>query len=119
MNFTKYVLPVVIGAMAGMILITLGEMYIETIYPLQAGTDKYDADSLAKAMKLMPEKAFVMLLVNYMVCSFGAGIIATLVAKRESFRPALVVGIVLTLAGVYNVINLPHPVWFSAVNLFV
>ena len=118
MTVTKYVLPVVVGAMAAMILITLGETYIETIYPLAAGTDKYDADSLAKGMKAMPDKAFVMLLVNYMICSFIAGIVATLIAKRENARPATVVGIVLTFAGLYNFIYLPHPAWFS-VNLLV
>ncbi len=68
MQFTKYVLPVVVGAMSGMILITLGEMWIETLYPLAPGTDKYDVDSLAKGMKKMPDKAFVLLIVNYMVC---------------------------------------------------
>ena len=119
MAITKYVLPVVVGAMSGMILITLGEMWIETIYPLRAGTDKYDVDSLAKGLKDMPDKAFVLLLVNYIVCSFLAGLIATLVANRTMLRPAIVVGIVLTLAGLYNVIYLPHPLWFSFANLLV
>ena len=119
MGITKYVLPVVVGAMSGMILITLGEMWVETIYPLRAGTDKYDVDSLAKAIKDMPDKAFVLLLVNYIICSFLAGMITTLVAKRTSLRPAFVVGIVLTLAGLYNVIYLPHPLWFSVLNLLV
>jgi hypothetical protein len=119
MQVTKYVLPVVVGAMCGMILITLGEMWIETMYPLLPGTDKYDAESLAKSIKLMPDKAFIMLLVNYIVCSFFAGLIATLVSKREAMRPAVIVGLVLTLAGLYNVINLPHPLWFTVLNLIV
>ena len=119
MRITQYVLPVVVGAMVGMILITLGEMWIETLYPLPAGTDKYDVDSLARAMKTMPDKAFVLLLVNYAICSFLSGLIATLISKRVTLRPPLVVGIVLTLAGLYNVINLPHPLWFSVLNLLV
>lgn len=118
MAVTKYVLPVVVGAMSAMMLITLGETYIETIYPLTAGTDKYDVDSLAKGMRAMPDKAFVFLLLNYMVCSLIAGIVATLIAKRENARPATVVGIVLTLAGLYNFLYLPHPSWF-AVNLLI
>ncbi len=118
MAVTKYVLPVVVGAMSAMMLITLGETYIETLYPLTAGTDKYDVDSLAKGMRAMPDKAFVFLLLNYMVCSLIAGIVATLIAKRENARPATVVGIVLTLAGLYNFLYLPHPAWF-AVNLFI
>ena len=119
MRITQYVLPVVIGAMGGIMLITTGEMYIETMYPLAPGTDKYDVDSLAKGMKAMPDKAFILLLVNYIVCSFLAGLIATLVAKRITGRPAFVVGIVLTLAGIYNTLYLPHPAWFSVVNLMV
>lgn len=112
MRITQYVLPVVVGAMAGMILITLGETAIEQLYPLPPDTDKYDVESLAKAMKTMPEKGFMLLIVNYIICSFLAGLIATLVARRTASRPAVVVGIVLTLAGLYNAINLPHPQWF-------
>ena len=119
MQITKYVLPVVVGAMSGMILITLGEMAIHNVYPLPPGTDLYDADSLAKAMKQMPQSALLFLLVNYVISSFLAGIIATLISGRITFRPAMVVGIVLTLAGLYNVVVLPHPLWFSIINLLV
>ncbi len=67
----------------------------------------------------MPDKAFMLLIVNYVICSFFAGLIAALVARRITALPSFVVGIVLTLAGLYNVINLPHPAWFSVVNLIV
>lgn len=119
MKVTKYVLPVVVGAMIGMILIILGEMWIHHMYPLPPGTDMYDAASLAKGMKDLPEKAFGFMMINYVVCSFLAGVISTLIAGRTTMRPALVIGIVLTLAGVYNVINLPHPGWFTISNLLV
>jgi hypothetical protein len=119
MQVTKYVLPVVIGAMSGMILITRGEMVIHNMYPLPPGTDLYDTDSLAKAIKLMPTSAFLFLLANYILCSFLAGIITSLVANRTASRPAFIVGIVLTLAGLYNVVALPQPVWFSVLNLLV
>lgn len=115
MNFTRYVLPVVVGAMAGMILITLGEMWIT----MQAvgNIDTHDANSMALAMKNLPESVFVYLLINYSICSFGAGLVATLVGGRTMVRPALVVGIVLTLAGLYNSLHLTHPAWFSVANL--
>src|SRR3954462_11017413 len=106
MQITTYVLPVVVGAMGGMMLITMGEMWIETIFPLAPGTDKYDVDSLAKGMKAKPDKAFLFLVINYAVCSFLAGLIATLFSKRDTPLPSLVIGIVLTLAGLYNVVHL-------------
>jgi len=119
MQITKYVLPVVVGAMCGMILIILGRNLVFTIYPLLPGTDKYDADSLGRSIKLLPDKGFIMLLVNSAVCSFLAGIIATLVSKRETMRPPLVVGFVLMLAAVYDFINLGEPTWFAVINVLI
>lgn len=119
MEITKYVLPVVVGAMSGMILITLGEQIIHNIYPPVPGTDFYDADSLAKYLKQLPANAFVLKLVNYVFCSFLAGLISTLVSKRTTARPAVVIGIVLTLAGLYYIINMPYPLWFAIVSMLV
>ena len=119
MQVTKYVLPVVVGAMSGMILIILGRNLVFNIYPLLPGTDKYDADSLAKSIKLLPDKGFMLLLVNTVVCSFLAGLVATLVSKRTTIRPPLVVGFVLMLSGLYDVIYLGEPLWFSILNLIV
>ncbi len=117
MAITKYVLPVVVGVMAGVILITFGEMGLHHIYPLPAGIGMNDKAALAEAMSKMPVNAFLLLLLNYIVCSFLAGMIATLVAGRSAKIPAIVVGIALTLAGAYNIVMVPQPLWFSAVNL--
>ena len=119
MGVTKYVLPVIVGAMAGMILIMLGESYIHFLYPPPNNIDFYDADSVAKYIKQLPDKAFVLVIINYAVCSFLAGLIATVIAGRVSLRPALVVGIVLTLAGLYNMINLHQPLWVSLFSMLV
>jgi hypothetical protein len=118
MQFTKYVLPVVVGSMAGMILISIGEIGLVALYPLPPGAEK-NRELLEAAVKLMPAGAFALLLVNYIICSFLAGLIATLVAQRTTKRPAVIVGIVLTLAGLYNIIMVPHPVWFAVLNLLV
>ncbi len=117
MNFTRYVLPVVVGAMAGMILITLGEVWI-TMQGV-GNIDTHNPEAMAVAIKNLPTKVFVYLLMNYAVCSFGAGLAATLVGGRKLLRPALVVGVVLTLAGVFNSMHLPHPAWFAVLNFVV
>ena len=120
MGVTKYVMPVIVGAMGGMILITLGEEFvIHRLFPEPAGTDLYNVDSLANYVKSLPSNAFICMLVNYTVCSFIAGLISTLIAGRDSVRPALVVGLVLTLAGLYYVLKMPYPSWFAVLNLLV
>ncbi len=102
MGFTKYILPVVAGVMSGVILMTFGEVKVETIYG-NGG--------------LMPDAAFMILIAMYAAGSFLVGAIATAVARRTTAIPALVAGITLTLAGIYNMIHLPHPQWFGIVNL--
>lgn len=106
MQFAKYVLPVVVGAMGGMLLIRLGETWVRSTH-----------NTLPDMM--MPEKAFMLLAVVYIIGSFFAGIIATLVSKRVERTPAMVVGIVLTLAGLFNVFHTSHPGWFVAINLVI
>ncbi len=106
MQFAKYVLPVVVGAMGGMLLIRLGETWVRTTNEALPGM-------------MMPEKGFMLLAVVYIIGSFFAGVIATLVSKRAERTPAIVVGIVLTLAGLFNVFNSLHPGWFVAVNLVI
>lgn len=118
MQITKYILPVVAGTMAAMMLILLGETAIIKMY-LPPGANQNDPEAIANAVKHMPLSAFLFLLVNYIICSFIAGIISTLISKRIALMPALVVGIVLTLAGLYNVVSIPHPMWFSVFNLFI
>ena len=120
MKATRYVLPVVVGTIAGMLLIKLGEDQLQKLYPLPAGIDKSNVEALANAIAGMPKAAFELLLLNYAISSFIAGVAAALVAGRKMMGPAVVVGIILTLGGLFNVITFPkQPVWFSVSNLLV
>lgn len=119
MKATKYILPVVVGCITGMIMIKMGENLIGSIYPLPPGIEK-NTDALAKAVANMPRNAFLLLLVNYAISSFAAGIAATRVIGRTTIRPAVIAGVILTLGGLFNVIAFPkQPVWFSVTNLLV
>jgi hypothetical protein len=116
MQFTKRILPVLVGVISAMILIALGEAILGMLYPLPASAG---ADNMAKAIAQMTSNEFMLLLVNYAICSFLAGIITSLVAKRTAAMPAIVVGIVLTIAGLCNVISFRQPLWFDVLNLVV
>ncbi len=119
MRIASLILPVVIGSVTGIIAISSGEIYLHHLFPYTPGTNENEAHSLALAIKQMPAKAFQLLLVNYMLGSFLAGFIATLLARRINVIPAIVVGVVLTLSAIFNIITLPHPLWFSVANLMV
>ena len=93
MEITKYVLPVVVwGYVRDDSHRSSAKLGSSTYTPSPLITDLYDAESLAKAVKHMHVVTYILLLVNYSICSFLAGIIATLVAQRTSGRPAVVIG---------------------------
>ncbi|OJW85201.1 MAG: hypothetical protein BGO69_06165 [Bacteroidetes bacterium 46-16] len=107
------VLAVVIGTAIGMLCIVFMQMGIYHFYPLPAGTDLYDAASVNKVLPLMPSIIFVWLILSYVIASFLAGIMATLLSKRSNKNPALVCGIIMTLSGIIDIAIIHHPLWFS------
>lgn len=117
MRKTRYVLPVVAGVMSGMILQVLGEMFIHMVFPAPVGLDLQNREAIAAYMSQVPTIEFVFILLNYAICSFVAGVVATFVVGRQHRLPAIVVGVLITLGGVMNVLTIPQPVWFSALSL--
>jgi len=120
MKIFDNVLAVVIGAMTGLILIVLlyKGIHSDALYPLPAGTDQYNADSLSKGVSALPTNAFILALLAYVVSSFIAGIVTTIIAKREKRNPSIVVGVILTIMGVYYIVNLHQHAWFSVASMF-
>ena len=119
MNFTRYILPVVTGAIMAMIFLLTGQHIIHNMYPALPVTEMQDVDILSAALRMIPARYYQLLLGNNIIAAYCGGLIATLIAKRESKLPAIVVGIVLTLSDLYNAINLPHPPWFAVLSLVV
>ncbi len=118
MDIKKYILPVVAGVMSGMILQTFGEQYIHSLYPLPPGVGLDNPKALEAYIAGLPAAAFLMLLVNYALCSCIAGVVSTLVGGRNTIVPAAIAGGIILLGGIFNIVIMPHqPYWFSACSL--
>lgn len=112
-HLVKYTMPVVAGVISGSLLIGLMEELVHLMYPTDPGLSREEM------IKQMPMSALVLIIGVYIICSFGAGIVASLIAKKTTAVPAIIVGVVLTLGGMYNAIHLHHPLWFIIINLFI
>ena len=115
----KNVMAVVVGAVTGMILISAGEYIMQLLYPMPQGLDMNNHADMIMYVKQLTNAAFVFLMINYTIGSFGGGIVATLLSQREKPLSAVIVGAILTLGGLFNVLSLPHPLWFTISNLFI
>jgi hypothetical membrane protein len=115
----KNVLSVIAGVIAGFILILVFETIGHLIAPLPEGIDISDIESIKENLDKIPVLNMVLVLVAYAIGAFGAGFVTIKIAKTQKINMALITGLILMLFGIFNLITIPHPVWFTIVNLFL
>jgi hypothetical protein len=90
------------------------EVVSNQIYPAPAGFDFNDKEAVKEFMSHLPIGAFLIVLAAWGAGSFGGGLVSSFVIKHTSFTPSLIVGVLLTLAGLSELIQRPHPWWMWA-----
>jgi hypothetical protein len=106
-------LGLIVGSIVNMGLIMLGS----TIIPPPAGADVTTVEGLKASMHLLEARHFVFPFLAHALGTLVGAFIAGLLAPGRSTIPAYVVGGLFLLGGIANVVMLPAPVWFSAVDL--
>lgn len=102
------------GIILGGSVISLVEMASPHTPP--AGMNINDAGKLSEWIATLPMSAFLILLLAYFLGSAVGGWVANRLATKSHYRPALIVGFGLFVAGIMNLIAIPHPLWFSILS---
>lgn len=116
----KALLAILAGVLSGGIVIALIEMLSPHTPP--PGTNVNDPEQLGAWIATLPLEAFVVLLLAYFLGSAVGGYVANRIAAKTPYRPALIVGVGLFVAGLMNLIAISHPLWFallSSITYFV
>ena len=108
---------VLAGILAGGLVIMLVEMLSWQTPP--PGTNVNDPARMGEWIATLPTSAFILLLVAYFLGSAVGGWIANRVAAPVYYRPALIVGFGLFIAGVMNLVAIPHPAWFAVTSSLI
>lgn len=114
----RKIFSVIIGIIVGVLGITLVQTISMQMYPWPEGLSFEDAERVKEHFSSLPVGAFLMVILSYMVGSFFAGMSATSISK-EKYREAIIVGGVLTIAGIMNGMSVPQPLWVSIVSVLV
>ncbi len=110
------VVVALIVALAIMMVVEMGNSIV--IAPPSADVMK-DPAALCAYMANGPVTAYVVVLIGYVLASFAAGFIVTKMSRRESpgLTLPILIGVILTLAGIANLIMLPcQPMWFAILS---
>jgi hypothetical protein len=107
----KNILAVLLGLVVGNIAI-MGLHYLGMVfYPLPEGVSMNDPEQLKSYLAIAPLGAFLFVMLAHLGGTFIAGISTALVSKN--IVTTYIVGGFFTLAGIYNLYMLPHPMWFN------
>lgn len=107
----RRIFSVLAGLITGVVIISLVEMANGKLFPLPDGIDFNDKQALKQLMLNMPLGALIMVLSGWVLGSFSGGIVATIVADEKKQRMSLIVGIAFTIATIFNMMSIPHPIW--------
>lgn len=116
---------VVVGFVAGMVCMIAVHLVSFLIWPMPEGIDMFsqepeNMERLSEWMVSLPLTAWLFAVLAHGIGSFSGAIVATLISGRRSIVPAVVSGILFTLAGVANLMKMDdhpdHPDWFAYVD---
>ncbi len=106
------------GLISAFIVIALVEMLGHSIYPPPEGLDFSDTEQLKTHIDKLPFGALFFVLLAYWIGSFAGGLTLGIIASKKAVIFALILGGLLTIAGLFNLLDLPgHPIWFWILSL--
>lgn len=115
----RRILAIVLGVVSGTVFIAIAESVGALIFTPPKGLDFNNRAAFEQWVATLPDSAFCFPLIGYIGGSFIGGVVATLLSGRERRQPALQVGALLTVAGIANLMSMPHPLWFALVSTLV
>jgi hypothetical protein len=115
----RILLAVVLGFVAGSIVNMALVMLGGRVVPPPAGADVATMEGLKAALPLFEPRHFVFPFLAHALGTFAGALVACLCTPGRRPGPAFVVGGLFLCGGLANVLLLPSPPWFSAVDLLL
>ena len=117
----RLVLGVLAGLLALFVLVAGVELLSTLLFPLPPGLDPTNTAQLADYLRSgsVPALALVLVVLAYTVGAFGGAFVATRIAHQRGLTPALIIGQLCLVFVIWNLVQLPHPLWMAVLSLLV
>ena len=113
------ILSILTGVIAGALVIGVVEMFSNSMFPMPSDIDYSDREALVEHISTLPITAFIIVLIAHAFGALVGGFIASKMAKVQKKGAATFTGLILLLAGVLNLVSIPHPLWFSIIDIIL
>jgi len=115
----RRILAVIAGLFAGFLLVTLVEALSPLLFTMLPGLNPKNPESIRQFAEQIPAGSLVVVLLAHALGSFGGGWLAAFIARVKPVQHALIVGTFVMIAGIVNLAIIPHPLWFSILDVLV
>lgn len=113
----KNILAIIVGALIGS-AVNMGMIMLSgSIIPPPEGTDNTTMEGLIASMHLFEPKHFIFPFLAHALGTFAGAFLTAMIAASHQLKLALVIGVLFLTGGIYMVVALPSPVWFSVLDL--
>lgn len=106
----RIVLGIIIGVIAGGVVIAVVETAGHMLFPPPEGVDLKNPDNVKTIMQDIPVAAKAAVLVAWGLGVFAGGVVARLVSQRAAYT-AWIVAAILFAGAVSTMVMIPHPIW--------
>lgn len=113
----RTILAVILGVIAMSICVGAVEWIGHQRYPLPAGIDFKDPETLKGFIAQRPVAALLFVLAGWTLGSLVGGYIAARISRLHKRGAALSIGIVMVLLVIMNMLMIPHPLWMSVLGV--
>ena len=112
-NILAVVAGFILGSIINMGIITVSS----SIIPPPEGADVTTMEGLKASIHLFQPKNFIMPFLAHALGTLAGAFLAAYIAVSHKLNVALGIGILFLLGGIANVVMLPSPMWFNALDL--
>jgi hypothetical protein len=113
----RRVLAAIAGLIVGGIVVMIVETFGHRMYPPPPGLDMNNMEALRAAAANAPTGARAAVVVAWALGSFAGGLTAGRIGRH--IIPALAVGGILMLGGIFNLATIPSPIWMWVAGILV
>ena len=118
-SLSAQIVGVICGLIIGVIVVSIIEKLGHVIYPPAGEIDFAEPDSLARFIESLPLGAFFFVLAAHGLGSFAGAFAIFLFVKQKWWTGPIIIGAILGVAGAINLVLLPHPKWFMAIDMLL
>lgn len=91
------------------------EGIVQMISPAPADFDMRDPDAVRARVASLPITAILLVLVGWLIGTGVGSWAAARIARNGAAWPGLAVGAAIFAATLYNLVTIPHPIWFATI----